>query len=132
MISFPTVLGAYAIAALLIALLASTRGRSASGWLAIALFTTPVLALLLLWFLPDLEHDRARTQDFLTQAKQRRHRRDPDDTFSRTRDQQEQEIQVKVITARLERQRLAEQPPITRRTLRSRENRTPATAIMQM
>jgi uncharacterized membrane protein YeiB len=132
MISFPSLLGAYAIAALLIALLASNRGRSASGWLTIALFATPALALLLLWFLPDLEHERARTQEFLTQAKQRRHRRDPDDTFSRTREQQEHEIQIKVITARLERQRLAEQPPITRRTLRSRENRTPATAIMQM
>ncbi|HEX3133386.1 MAG TPA: hypothetical protein VHX44_07350 [Planctomycetota bacterium] len=132
MITFPTLLAAYAIAALLIALLASRRGRSASGWLAIALFATPVLAAFVLWLLRDLEHERTRTQEFLTQAKQRRHRRDPDDTFSRTREQQEHDIQIKVITARLERQRLAEQPPVTRRQLRSRENRTPATAIMQM
>lgn len=124
-------LGGYAVAALLIAWIAARRGRSAGSWLGLALLITPVMALLVLWFLPDLAHEEQRTREFLREAKQRRHRRDPHDTFSRTRERQEQEIQTKVITARIERQRMAEAPPITTRRLRSRENRTPATVIMQ-
>ncbi len=102
-------------------------------WLAIGLLVTPVLAAVALWFLPDLQGERERTREFLNQARQRRHRRDPHDAFSRSRDRQEQEIQTKATTVRINRQWLAENVSTTApttRILRARENRTPITAIM--
>jgi hypothetical protein len=129
--SFPVFVTGYLVAALLVAWLAALRGRTAIGWLIAAVLVSPLLAVALLWFLPDLEHERRQTREFLTQAKQRRNRRDPYDTFSRTRERQEQEIHAKAITTRHERQRRVEPAPVPQR-LRSRENRTPATVIMQV
>jgi hypothetical protein len=121
----------YLLVAGLVAHLATTRGRSTAKWFVLAVVLTPLVALLALWFLRDLAHERRQTHEFLALAKQRRHRRDPNDAFTRTRERHEQEIQTKVITARRERQRAAEALPTTRR-LRSLEQRTPITAIMQM
>lgn len=129
--SLPSLVVGYAIACLLLAWIARSRGRSPFGWLVIALVLSPVLAMVALWFVKDLEHERQQTREFLNRAKQRRHRRDPHDTFSRTRERQEQEIHLTVITARHARRHQAEPAPTTRR-LRARENRTPATVIMQM
>jgi len=128
----PHLLCAYVATAIIIAWWASVRGRSATGWLLIAVLITPMLATVVLWYLADLAYEQQRTREFLREAKQRRHRRDPHDTFSRTRERQEQDIQDKVITARLERKRVVEPVPVTTRRLRALENRTPATLIMQM
>jgi hypothetical protein len=128
----PHLICVYLALAFIIAWCASARGRSATGWLIVALLITPALAVLVLWFLPDLAYEQQRTREFLREAKQRRHRRDPHDTFSRTRERQEQDIQDKVITARLERKRAVEPVPATTRRLRALENRTPATLIMQL
>lgn len=125
----PSVLAGLLCAACLIAYLARRRGRSWWRWLAISVLVTPPMALIALWFLPDLESERRQTREFLNQARQRRNRRDPHDAFSRTRDQQEQEIQAKATTVRINRQWVSENAPPTR-TLRARENRTPITAIM--
>ena len=128
----PLLVGAYLTFAFFVAWCAGARGRSASGWFILALLITPLLAMLVLWFLADLVYDQQRTREFLRDAKQRRYRPDPHDTFSRTRERQEQDIQDSVITARLERKRAAEPAPVTARRLRTLENRTPATLIMPM
>lgn len=129
--SLPVLVTGYLIAALLAAWLASARGRTPLGWLVVALVLSPPLAVGLLWLLTDLEHERRQTREFLNLAKQRRHRRDPLDTFSRTREQQEQEIHDKAITARHQRRRPG-RASTTSTTLRSRENRTPATVIVHL
>lgn len=130
--SIPYLISTYVVTAVIVAWWASVRGRSAIGWLVIALLITPVLALVVVWYLADLAYEQQQTREFLRAAKQRRNRRDPHDTFSRARERQEQDIQDKVITARLERKRANEPVPATTRRLRARENRTPATLIMQM
>ncbi len=119
----------YLVAASLLGYLALRRGRSWWWWLAISLPATPIVAAIVLWFLPDLVGERQRTREFIIQARQLRRRRDPQDAFSRSRDHQEQQIQAKATTVRLNRQCTAENPPPTR-TLRARENRTPITVIM--
>lgn len=124
--SLPVLLTGFVIAAVLVAWLAGSRGRSVGSWLFIALVVSPIVAVGLLWLLADLEHDRRQTREFLNQAKQRRNRRDPHDTFSRTRERQEQEIHTKAITARHERERRAQLEP----DARAREKRTPPTFIM--
>lgn len=129
--STPVLIGVYLLAALLVTRFAVSRGRSPLTWFVFGVVITPPLSAVMLWFLPDLEHERRQTREFLKEAKQRRHRRDPHDTFSRTRERQEQEIQDKVITARRERQRASEAQTRPHR-LRARENRTPATAIMEI
>ena len=128
--SAPILVSGYLVAALLVAWLAASRGRTPVGWLIIAVLLSPPLTVGLLWFLADLEHERRQTREFLNQAKQRRHRRDPHDAFSRTRERQEQEIHTKAITARHERRQRAE-AAVVPQPLRTRENRTPATLIMQ-
>ena len=131
--ALPYLIGGYLALAFTIAWFATRRGRSVVVWFCIALLITPVLAGLILWFLVDLAYEAQRTREFMRVAKQRRHRRDPHDTFSRTREQQEQEIQDKVITARMVRK-----PPLpgpvaeTTRRLRALDNRTPATVIVEM
>lgn len=95
----------YLSAAVFIAWVAATRGRSAPAWLAIAMLTTPLLALMLLWFLADLAHEQQRTRAFLRDAQQRRRHQYPHDTFSQARERQEQELHDQVITARMRRER---------------------------
>lgn len=127
--SLPVLLTVHVIAAVLVAWLAARRGRNLFRWMLIALVVSPIIASGLLWFLADLAYDRRQTREFLNQAKQRRHRRDPHDTFSRTRERQEQEIHAKAITARHERERRGQLENIPRR-VQAQEKRTPPTLIM--
>lgn len=89
-----------------------------------------MVALVWLWFLPDLEYERERTREFLAAAKRRRHRHEPLDPFSRARERQEQEVHAKAITTRRLRQKPLVPQVTERRRLRALDNRTPATVIM--
>jgi hypothetical protein len=128
----PVLVVAYVLAMLLTARFADTRGRSGWTWGWVAGLITPPLAVVWLWFLPDLKYEQQRTREFLAAAKQRRHRQEPTDPFSRARDRQEQEIQTKAITARRLREQPLMPPPPNVRRLRALENRTPATLIMNV
>lgn len=121
---------AYIFGVLLVGRFAVTRGRTWWHWCLVGAVFTPMVALVWLWFLPDLEYERERTREFLAAAKRRRHRHEPLDPFSRARERQEQEVHAKAITTRRLRQKPLVPQVTERRRLRALDNRTPATVIM--
>lgn len=127
--SLPLIVAGYVFIACLVALFAGQRGRALILWLMISLTITPLVALVILWLLPDLTYENQRLLSTLVEVKQRRHRRDPDDAFTRAREQHDHEIQEKVTTARIKKKQATIEPIKPKRGLRSQGYRTPKTPL---